>query len=124
MIPREALRERIARTIPLWGSGPFPYRCGVTEAEYVAWAVSPEQKTFKDQSLQAETVGGMLASFCGDCGERNAAINAGTCIKPELDAYIAHSRAAIPLALDQASARLASEVSPASSTARALSVAL
>lgn len=76
------------RDAPLWGPFGFPYVCGVTEPDFAAWASSPIQGTRYDQTLVRGTVGGILATFCGDCAQRNAALLAGTCIKPVLDALV------------------------------------
>lgn len=104
------LKEKAGPAVPLYGSHGFPYRCGVTPADFAMWAISPMQETYRDQSIQATTIGGVLASFCDDCAIRSLAMKAGTCIKPVLESYVASANQKhdprADLAIAQATERL------------------
>ena len=73
----------------LWGEL-YPYRCGVTPAEFMRWAV-PDRERGLDPSLRREAgkpmkPPEMLQEFCGDChpSYRRQAEIRGECIAAEL----------------------------------------
>lgn len=89
----DELRDMLAVKVDrgaLWGPTGFPYRCGVTEADFTLWALAPEEGYRVNASLRsARTVGTMLKRFCADCPmkQRMKATDEGTCIAPVLEEY-------------------------------------
>lgn len=90
---RAMLSESFGEGVPLWGSHGFPYRCGVTKAEFVLWALSPDDtspgETLNITLKGTTTVGTLLRRFCEDCParQRRQAQAAGSCVQPVLTEY-------------------------------------
>lgn len=83
------LAEPIGGDVPLWGSNGFPYRCGVSERDFVRWALNTSTGTVDDSLHWAQSVGTMLQHFCRDCPleKKIQAIHDNQCIEPAIRSY-------------------------------------
>lgn len=85
MTLRTMLAQRVRRGA-LWGAHGFPYRCGVTPAEFTLWALAEDGRL--NASLKsAGTVGTILGRFCADCPAQRRREAGDLCVGPVLEAY-------------------------------------